>query len=171
MRIEIRLHARLDERWRCVRLVLVREQHFEALVCDPACIKIYRQIRLLAVEAVDTGRTYQLSAFDGMKVSTLGVNPLAKPFAPCLLHISCTASLIPRAFRISASVLDPLVCSSVFATSSGVVTAPPTPPAIPPASTCVIGEYSLLGLISFLQTSYVLNWTAVKGTVMTSVVG
>lgn len=50
------------------------------------------------------------------------------------------ASLSPRAFRICASDDSPRVCRSVLHTSSGVVTAAATAPAIPPAVTCVIGE-------------------------------
>lgn len=115
--------------------------------------------------------THQLKAFEGINVSTLGVNPLKKPLTPCRLQIIEKASFIPVAFLISASELDPLVCSSVLATSRGVVTAPPTPPATAPAKTCVMGEYVFDGFIEDLTTSYVENWTAVKGTVITSVVG
>lgn len=58
----------------------------------------------------------------------------------------------------------PRVCKSVLHTSSGFVTAAATAPAIPPAVTCVNGEYTCVGLRSFLVCSYTENWTAVKGT-------
>lgn len=63
------------------------------------------------------------------------------------------ASASPRAFRICASDERPRVCRSVLQTSSGVVTAAATAPAIPPAVTWVTGEYVLVGLILSLRTT------------------
>ena len=48
---------------------------------------------------------------------------------------------------------DDAVCSSVFATSSGVVTAPATAPARPPETMCVAGEYIPDGLRNDLSCS------------------
>lgn len=63
------------------------------------------------------------------------------------------ASPSPRALRIAASSDRPRVWRSVLQTSSGVVTAAATAPAMPPAVTCVMGEYVLSGLILSLRAS------------------
>lgn len=96
----------------------------------------------------------QHSAFDGILVNIRGVMPRANPAAPCRSQMMRAASLMPRAFRIAASSDDPRVCSSVLHTSSGVVTAAATAPAIPPAVTCVHGEYCPSGFNRSLQEVY-----------------
>lgn len=80
-------------------------------------------------------KTYQQRALLGTLVNILGVIPLANPAKPCLCQIIEKASDIPLAFLIAASSEDPRVCSKVLQTSSGVVTAAATAPAIPPAVT------------------------------------
>lgn len=113
----------------------------------------------------------QHNALLGMNVNTRGDSPLAKPLIPSLCQMIRKASTRPFVFRISASEDDPRVCSSVLATSRGVVTPAATPPASPPAIICVIGEYTPEGFKSFFRCSYTVNWTAVNGTVIVNVVG
>jgi len=85
-------------------------------------------------------KTYQHIAVLGAAVTTLAFIPLKKPFAPSLLPIILAASINPLHLLISASVELPLVCSSVFITSRGVVAAAAKPPASPPAVQCVSGS-------------------------------
>lgn len=59
----------------------------------------------------------------------------------------------------------------VFITSIGVVRAAAKPPATAPARQCVRGSYSLRGFIVVEIDSYARNCSAVKGTVIESVVG
>ena len=75
-----------------------------------------------------------------MNVNTRGDIPLPNPFKPSLRYMIFSASIIPRACRISASDEVPRVCNKVLATSSGVVIAAATPPAIPPETMCEVGE-------------------------------
>lgn len=56
-------------------------------------------------------------------------------------------------------------------TSIGVVRAAANPPAMAPARQCVKGSYFLTGFIVVDMDSYARNCSAVKGTVMESVVG
>jgi hypothetical protein len=106
-----------------------------------------------------------------MCVTTRGASPRVNPRQPSRRAMIRSASAIPRAPRISASVLDPRVCSSVFATSSGVVSAAATAPAVPPHTACASGEYAPLGLSAFFACSYTVNCAAVNGTLIVSVVG
>lgn len=66
--------------------------------------------------------------------------PRKNPFMPSLLQMMPAAGHNPLHCLISASVEEPLVCSSVLMTSNGVVAAAATPPAVPPAMQCVSGS-------------------------------
>lgn len=113
----------------------------------------------------------QHNALLGMCVTTRGVRPLKNPRSPSRRQMIPSAPSMPRQYRISGTVEVPRVCKSVFATSRGVVRPAATPPATPPATMCAKGEYSPRGFINFFTCSYTVNWAAVKGTVMVSVVG
>ncbi len=114
---------------------------------------------------------YQHIAVLGMVVIIRGLNPRQNPAYPSLLLIIAAASTKPFAFRISGSVIDPRVCSSVLITSNGVVIAAAKPPASPPATQCVIGSYFFEGFIIRDRDSYAINCIAVNGTVIVKVVG
>jgi hypothetical protein len=106
-----------------------------------------------------------------MYVTTRGASPRVYPRQPSRRPMMRSASHIPRAARMSGWLLVPRVCRSVFATSSGVVSAAATPPAVPPQIICVSGEYAPPGLSAFFRCSYTVNCAAVNGTDMVSVVG
>jgi hypothetical protein len=125
----------------------------------------------------------------GMVVTIRGLIPLAKPFIPSLSWIVFAASTRPLPtlrqilhsllsqfsiyiqFRIRESDEVPLVCNSVLMTSSGVVIAAATAPAIPPATQWVNGSYLLPGFSTLDKLSYTVNWMVVKGMVIARVVG
>ena len=123
------------------------------------------------VNALKNSYDSQHSALLGMCVTTRGVSPLENPRSPSRRHMILSASSIPRQYLISESVEVPRVCNNVFATSSGVVIPAATPPATPPATICDNGEYSPPGFMNFFTCSYTVNWAAVNGTVIVSVVG
>ena len=116
-------------------------------------------------------RTHQQMAVLGMAVIILGRRPLKNPEYPCLSLIMAAATRRPLADRIDASFAVPRVWSKVLMTSRGVVRPAAKPPARPPATQCVKGSYWRGGFMTFESDSYAINWRAVKGTVMHSVVG
>ena len=76
----------------------------------------------------------------GIVVTTLGLTPLKNPLSPSLLFSNLQPSRKPFTFLNSGSFAVPLVCSIVFTTSIGVVSAAAKPPATPPAAQCVKGS-------------------------------
>ena len=115
--------------------------------------------------------TNQQIAVLGMVVRTRGRSPRKKPVQPLRLYMIEAACQRPLACLISRSLEVPRVCRSVLTTSSGVVIAAATAPAKPPAVMWVATSYFFPGLRTLEMDSYAVNWMAVNGIVMLSVVG